>query len=57
MKKTIRIIGFAVLFLAIFNVVCNVSASKNQRDICKAFSVFDMISPKVVEFYETEIAG
>ena len=57
MKKIIKIVGLAVLFFAIFNVVCGVSTSKNQRDICKAFSVFDMVSPKVIEFYETEIAG
>ncbi len=57
MKKIIKIVGLAVLFFAIFNVVCGVSTSTNQRDIGKAFSVFDMVSPKVIEFYETEIAG
>lgn len=57
MKKIIKIVGLAVLFFAIFNVVCGVSTQKNQRDIGKAFSVFDMVSPKVIEFYETEIAG
>jgi len=57
MKKIVKIVGLAVLFFAIFNVVCGFSTSKNQRDIGKAFSVFDMVSPKVIEFYETEIAG
>ena len=57
MKKIIKIVGLAVLFFAIFNVVYSVSTPKNQRDIGKAFSVFDMVSPKVIEFYETEIAG
>ena len=57
MKKIIKIIGLAVLFFAIPNVVCDKSATKNQRNICEAFSVFDMVSPKIVDFYESEIAG
>lgn len=28
-----------------------------SKNICKAFSVFDMVSPRVIEFYESEIAG
>ena len=57
MKKVIKIIGLAVLFFAIFNVVCDNSATKNLRNICEAFSVFDMVSPKIIDFYESEIAG
>lgn len=57
MKKVVKIIVLTVLFFAIFNVVCDKSTTKNQSDICEAFSVFDMVSPKVVEFYESEIAG
>lgn len=57
MKKVVKIIVLTVLFFAIFNVVCDKSATKNQSDICEAFSVFDMVSPKIVDFYESEIAG
>lgn len=31
--------------------------SNDGKNVCEAFSVFDMVSPKVVDFYESEIAG
>ncbi len=57
MKKAVKIIGLTILFFAIFNVVCDKATTKNQRNVCEAFSIFDMVSSQVVDFYEEEIAG
>lgn len=32
-------------------------SNDDDKNVCKAISVFDMVSPKIIDFYESEIAG
>lgn len=58
MKKAIKSTSIAILFIVVFALFLSVSLEvEAQEQVCEAFSVYDMLSPKIISFYESEIAG
>lgn len=56
MTKTKKLFCMALLIASAFLIAAS-AAQPEREGVCEAFSVYDMVSPTVIDFYESEIAG
>lgn len=56
MKTTAKFVCVATVLAIVAAVAAGVFVASFEDGVCEAFSVYDMISPKIIDFYETEIA-
>lgn len=56
MKATAKFVCMATVLAIVAAVLAGVFVASLEDGVCEAFSVYDMISPRIIEFYETEIA-